>query len=127
MTRVVLDASALLAFLHDEPGGQQVSTILEGAGVLSVNWSEVLQKSLQRDVDIDGMQHEFAEIGVRFEPFTPEQAEIAARLFTLTRSHGLSFADRACLALALDKQLPVMTADRAWGTLGLEVGIQLIR
>ena len=56
---VVLDASALLAFLHDEPGGERVSHALEGGCVSTVNWCEVLQKSLQRNVDIEGMQQEF--------------------------------------------------------------------
>ena len=124
---VVLDASALLAFLHEEPGGERVSPVLEGAHVSAVNWSEVLQKSLRRDVDIDGMQQEFIEVGVIFEPFTPEQAETAARLFTWTRNHGLSLADRACLALAVDKGLPAMTADRAWGELGLDIEVRIIR
>ena len=124
---VVLDASALLAFLHEERGGERVSSVLEGAHVSAVNWSEVLQKSLQRDVDIDGMQQEFTEVGVIFEPFTPEQAEIAARLFTRTENHGLSLTDRACLALAVDKGLPVLTADRAWGRLKLDVTIEMVR
>ncbi len=124
---VVLDASALLAFLHEEPGGDQVSPVLDGAHVSAVNWSEVLQKSLQRDVNIDGMQQEFTDVGVIFEPFTPEQAETAARLFTRTRDHGLSLADRACLALAMEKGLPVLTADRAWGRLKLDVAIEVVR
>ena len=124
---VILDASALLAFLHDEPGGERISPVLEGAHVSAVNWSEVLQKSLQRDVDIDGMQQEFTEVGVIFEPFTPEQAETAARLFTRTRNHGLSLASCACLALAVDKGLPVLTADRAWGKLKLDVAIEVVR
>ena len=122
---VVLDASALLAFLHEESGGERVSPVLEGARICAVNWSEVLQKSLQRDVDIDGMQLEFTGIGVIFEPFTPRQAEIAARLFT--RKYGLSLVDRACLALAMDKGLPVMTADRAWAAVELDVPIDVIR
>lgn len=124
---VVLDASALLAFLHEEPGGERVSPVLEGAHVSAVNWSEVLQKSLQRHVDIDGMQQEFIEVGVTFEAFTPQQAETAARLFTRTRDHGLSLADRACLALAMDRGLPVMTADRAWAGLGLDLEVDVIR
>jgi len=124
---VVLDASALLAFLHEEPGGERVSPVLEGAHVSAVNWSEVLQKALQQGVDIDGMQQEFVEVGVTFEPFTPEQAETAARLFTRTRDHGLSLADRACLALAMEMGLPVMTADRAWAGLGLDIEVDVIR
>ncbi len=124
---VILDASALLAFLHEEPGGERVSPVLEGAHVSAVNWSEVLQKSLQRDVDIDGMQQEFTEVGVIFEPFTPEQAETAVRLFTRIRNHGLSLADRACLALAVEKGLPVLTADQTWGQLKLDVAIEVVR
>jgi ribonuclease VapC len=124
---VVLDASALLAFLHDEPGGENVSPVLEDARVSAVNWSEVLQKSLQRDVDIAGMRQEFTDVGVRFESFTPQQAETAAWLCSHTRNHGLSLADRACLALAIDKGLPVITADRAWGRLNLDIEIRVIR
>ncbi len=125
---VVLDASALLAFLHEEPGGEVVSPALDGARVSAVNWSEVLQKSLQRKVDIEGMQQEFIEVGVAFEPFTPQQAEIAACLrSSRTRNHGLSMADRACLALAMDKALPVLTADRAWAALDLDLEIQVFR
>ena len=124
---VVLDASALLAFLHEEPGGERVSPVLEGAYVSAINWSEILQKSLQRGVNIDGMQQEFTEVGVIFEPFTPEQAETAARMFTRTCNFGLSLADRACLALAADKGARVMTADRAWRGIGLDIEIELIR
>lgn len=124
---VVLDASALLAFLHEERGGEKISPVLEGACVSAVNWSEVLQKSLQRKVNINGMQQEFVEVGVSFEPFTPEQAEIAAMLYAQTRHQGLSLADRACLALALNKDLPVMTADRAWAGLDIDVQVEVIR
>lgn len=124
---VVLDASALLAFLHDEPGGGRVSSVLEGACVSAVNWSEVLQKSLQCKVDIEGMQQEFIEVGVTFEPFTSQQAETAARLWSRTKNHGLSLADRACLALAMDRSLPVLTADRAWSALGLGIEVQVVR
>ena len=123
----MLDASALLAFLHDEPGGEPVSAALDGARVSAVNGSEVLQKSLQRKADIDGMRQEFSEVGGMFEPFSPEQAEIAAHLWADTKGHGLSLADRSCLALALDKRLPVMTADRRWGELRLDLDIRLLR
>lgn len=123
----VLDASALLAYLHDEPGGATVSGVLDGACVSSVNWSEVLQKALQRKVDIQGMQQEFSDIGLRFEPFTSHQAEIAAHLWPSARHLGLSLADRACLALAMEKKLPVLTADQAWGRLKLDLDIQVVR
>ncbi|GMU45538.1 MAG: hypothetical protein AMXMBFR26_03200 [Porticoccaceae bacterium] len=124
---LVLDASSLLAFLHDEPGADRVWSALSGALVCAVNWSEVVQKSLRRQVDITGMRQDFAEAGVTFVPFTHEQAEIAARLWDRTRGHGLSLADRACLALATERELPILTADRAWSELRLGLDIQLIR
>lgn len=124
---LVLDASSLLAFLHDEPGADRVWAALSGAMVSAVNWSEVVQKSVQRQADITGMRQEFAQAGVVFSPFTAEQAEIAALLWEKTRYLGLSLADRACLALAMERQLPILTADRAWSGLDLDLDIQLIR
>ena len=123
----VLDASALLAFLHDEPGGDRVASALDGGCMSTVNWSEVLQKSLQRGVDVRGMQQEFMDVGLVFEPFTAQQAELAAQLWESSRRHGLSMADRACLALARDKALPVLTADRAWSQLDLDIEVRSLR
>ncbi|WP_018871125.1 MULTISPECIES: PIN domain-containing protein [unclassified Thioalkalivibrio] len=123
----VLDASALLAFLHDEPGGDRVARALDGGCVSTVNWSEVVQKSLQSGVDVRGMQQEFMDVGLVFEPFTAQQAELAAQLWESSRRHGLSMADRACLALARDKALPVLTADRAWSQLDLDIEVRSLR
>jgi PIN domain nuclease of toxin-antitoxin system len=124
---LILDASALLAFLHNEPGVERVRIALDSAQVSTVNWAEVLQKSLRRQVDITGMQEEFTEIGMIFEPFTPNQAELAAHLWDKTRQFGLSLADRSCLALAIEKEAAVLTADRAWANLDLGIEIQLVR
>jgi PIN domain nuclease of toxin-antitoxin system len=124
---LVLDASALLAFLHDEPGADRIRQALDGGIVSAVNWAEVVQKSLQRRADVAGMQEEFAEIGVAFEPFTASQAEITAHLWEKTRRHGLSLADRACLALAMVRKAPVLTADRVWGELELGIEVQMLR
>ncbi|MDD3651209.1 PIN domain-containing protein [Immundisolibacter sp.] len=123
----VLDASSLLAFLHDEPGAERVWSALPGAMVSAVNWSEVVQKSLQRQADIAGMREDFEQTGVSFMPFTAQQAEIAALLWDKTRLNGLSLGDRACLALAMERHAPILTADRAWAGLSLGLEIELIR
>ncbi len=124
---LVLDASAILALLHDEPGAERVEPALDGALVSAVNWAEVIQKSLKRRADISWMREGFTAVGVVFKPFTPTQAEIAAYLWERTRQHGLSLADRACLALAIEQHVPVLTADRAWGNLDLGVEIRQCR
>ncbi len=125
--KLVLDASAVLAWLHDEPGGEQVSHHLLDACISSVNWSEVVQKSLARKVNIDGMREEFMALGLSIEPFDASQAEIAGRLWSSTRKQGMSLGDRACLALAKEKSLPVLTADRVWKQLKLGLDIRLLR
>ncbi len=124
---LVLDASALLALLHEQPGAKRVEPVLDRALVSAVNWAEVVQKSLNRQADVSGLRDGFAEVGVTFEPFTAAHAELAAHLWEKTRKWGLSFADRACLALAMERNVPVMTADREWGKLDLQVEIQLVR
>lgn len=111
---IVLDASALLAFLHDEPGSDKVDAVIGQSIITTVNWSEVAQKSLSRGVDIDGLLEDIQSLGVSIEVFTLEDAESAAKLWPITRSIGLSLGDRACLAFAIRRQAPVLTADRAW-------------
>ncbi len=123
---LVLDASALLAWLHREPGGELVGTVLDGASISAVNWSEVIQKSLQKGVEVQGMLDEVTDLGLTVEPFTAAQAEQAARLWAQTRGSGLSLGDRACLALAMDRSAPVLTADRDWASLALGVEVQLL-
>ena len=59
---------------------------------------------------------------IAVEPFTAADAVEFARLRPLTRAHGLSLGDRACLALA-----PVVTADTAWSRLGLRIDLRQIR
>lgn len=123
----VLDASSLLAFLHDEPGAPRVWAALPGALVSTVNWSEVVQKALQRDADIAGLHDDFAQVGVEFVPFSVQQAQIAALLWPRTRASGLSLGDRACLALGLERGAPILTADQAWSGLRIGVPIEQIR
>ena len=125
--RCILDASALLAMLNGEPGGASVEAYLMGAGVSSVNWSEVIQKLLAKKVITTGMQEDFQKLGLMILPFTTEQAELAASLWTTTKSLGLSLGDRSCLALAMTLNLPVFTADKVWKDLNLPIAVQMIR
>ena len=123
----VLDASALLALFQGERGAERVEGALDGALVSTVNWAEVVQKSISHAVAIEGMREELLGTGVSFEVFTEQQAETAGKLWIETRSLGLSLADRACLSLACERALPVLTADRDWKKLHLDLEIEIIR
>jgi ribonuclease VapC len=123
----VLDASALLAMLQDEPGGDVVQELLETAAISSVNWSEVIQKALDRRMEIEGLRHDFEALGLEILPFTAVLAETTAQLRSATRQAGLSLGDRCCLALAAVLDLPAITTDRIWPDLGLPIKIRVVR
>lgn len=123
----VLDASALLAMLHGEPGGEAVQDLLGSATMSTINWSEVVQKALDRQVNVEGLRQDIEAMGLEIIPFSADQAEQAAHLRALTRQAGLSLGDRACLALAAELGLPAVTTDRAWSGLPVEVEVRVVR
>jgi len=125
--RTVLDASALLALLHREPGWEKVHSVIEGSGICTINWCEAIQKIGAKGLDTGGLRASLEELGLFIIPFSVEHAELAASLWKSTRQQGLSLADRACLAVAIGNKAPVYTADKAWTNLGLDLDIQLLR
>jgi PIN domain nuclease of toxin-antitoxin system len=133
VSRRVVDASALLAYIDDEPGADAVEERLpEGVLMSAVNWAEVLSKLAERRVSIDRLRAELVEAGIlgrslEISPFTEDEAVIAGELRPATRDLGFSLADRACLALAVRTALPVVTADRAWAEARLPVAVELVR
>jgi PIN domain nuclease of toxin-antitoxin system len=120
----VLDASALLAYLQDEPGADIVAEVLvQGAALSAVNWAEVLCK-LARGQDPDVVAAQLTEQGLLSKalliyPLDEALARYIAKLYPQTRSLGLTFGACACLALAMSKGLPVLTAERDWASLSL--------
>ena len=122
----ILDASALLAMLGREPGGDAVAMTLAVSALSTVNWSEVLQQARAPGIDVDGLDRELESLGLRFVPFGVAQAEAAADLWLRGERH-LAFADRACLATAAVDGSPVLTADRAWSEIDASVRVELIR
>ncbi|MCC5667216.1 type II toxin-antitoxin system VapC family toxin [Nostoc sp. CHAB 5784] len=123
----VLDASAMLAYLQDEPGSEAVEVVLAESVISSVNWAEVVQKSIAAGVTVDGMRVDLEALGLEIYPFAPEDAEVTGRLWQQTRQYGLSLGDRACLSLGLKFGIPVLTTDRAWANLGLTLDVRVIR
>ena len=124
---VVLDASALLAYLQREPGSDAIGKALPGAQFSTVNWAEVVQKVPNQDMGGLGLRGALESLGLSFEPFSAVQAEIAGQLREATKALGLSLGDRACLALGMDRDALVYTADRAWTKLSLGVEVESIR
>lgn len=110
--RVLLDASALLAWLQDEPGSDVVEDYLSEAAVPATNWAEVLQKVDQHGRDASSVAGLIRGLGVTILDVTETDAEAAAGLWRIGPS--LSLADRICLAMGVARQIRVLTADAAW-------------
>jgi ribonuclease VapC len=124
VSRIVLDASAVLAILNGEAGADRLTPrLLSDATISTVNLAEVQSKLVSRGLDPDDAWD--AALGPirKSEPFTSEQARIAGDLVAQTRPFGLSLADRACLALGIALGAVVYTADRSWK--GLRIGIRI--
>lgn len=128
MSRIILDASAILAVIHQEPGHERLTAGLLAKAVAStVNLAEVQSKLVSRGW-ASGEAWEDATSPVREAiPFTEEQARLAGDLVVQSRHLGLSLGDRACLALGIALKLPVYTADTRWQTLTLGVRVHPIR
>jgi ribonuclease VapC len=127
----VLDASALLALMNDEPGADRVEeAVRDGALISAVNWAEVLTRLVHAGGDpVEAAARALQQGGdnLRLVPFDDEQARETARLAVKTRSLGLSLGDRAALALARLRGLPALTSDTAWRSLRLSIRIEIIR
>ena len=127
MAEVVLDASALLALLNQEPGSQVVAAALSRAAISAVNLCEVVTKLADAGMPEAAIREVVEGLSLEVEPFDMEQAYEAGMLHTITKSLGLSLGDRACLSLARQLNLPVLTADRTWEQLNIGVAIRVIR
>jgi ribonuclease VapC len=128
---VVLDASSVLAMARGEPGGDRVIDHLDGGLLPAVNLAEVLGRYVREGGDPRPVAGWLAGLGCRFPATSAADADLAAaihaRELAVRDRPVLSLGDRLCLAVAMRLQLPVLTADRVWAELPLDVEVELLR
>ena len=125
MTAAVLDASALLALILGEPGGDKVQSVLTDCAMTAVNLGEVVGHFVRigsPETDIRLMLDPLPFVRIALDE---ELAFIAGLMLPVTRGAGMSFGDRACLALANKLSVRAMTADRAWPRIGSAIGVEI--
>ncbi len=126
MSEIVLDASALLALLKDEPGAPKVADVVAASRMTAVNYAEVVSHFIHAGmppVEVDAM---LRPLPVTLVAADTELARMAGRLRPVTADAGLSLGDRFCLALALRDGLPAWTADKQWLKVSDSVGAQVV-
>lgn len=125
MTAAALDASALLAFLREEPGGERVSPLLADSVMSTVNLSEVIAHFISNGTPEISAREILSSLQVTWIDFDSEQANAIAAMLPAARAFGLSLGDRACIALARRLTVPAITADRVWATAAIALGVEV--
>ena len=125
MTAVVLDASAVLALLMDEPGAGLVRSHLDGAILGSVNLAEIVSFYAKNGASQTDIESLIRPLPVRIVPADIGLAYDAGMLRPITLKGGLSIGDRYCLALARREGVPVLTAERQWPTVAVAAGVEV--
>lgn len=114
MTSVVLDASAVLALVRDEFGADKVAPHVGRAAISAVNLQEVVKELLLSGLDEATARELLDELRLDVRSHDADAAYAAAALHAQTRQYGRGLGDRSCLALAVQLNVPALTADREW-------------
>ena len=110
----VLDASAVLALIRDEPGGDKVVERIGRAAISAVNLQEVAKELITSGLDEQTARELVGELRLAVEHHTADDAYAAAALHDATKEYGRGLGDRTCMALAMRLDLPALTTDREW-------------
>ena len=126
MAAALLDASAVLAVLYEEPGFTRVRDALgEGAAVSAVNAGEVAAHLRTNDWSAGQVADVFDDLSIEVVPFDRETALLSGAYRPRTRHLGLGLGDRACLATARRLRIPALTVDRVWERIELR-GVEIV-
>lgn len=123
----VLDTSAVLAYLFNEPGGDVVGLALDGSMIAAPNAAEVVSVLMGRGSSESDAIGTLRQIEAQIVPLDEALALRTGSLVAITRDFGLSLGDCACIALGEASGATILTADRDWERLDLNVRIRLIR
>jgi len=126
MSEIILDASALLAMIRREPGGDKVGRSIVGARMSAVNYAEVVSHFVQNEMPPHQVNAMLIPLPVDIVEVDRDLAELAGGLRSKTMEAGLSLGDRFCLALALRDSVPAWTADRQWRSIADKVGVNVV-
>ncbi|MFH1052725.1 MAG: type II toxin-antitoxin system VapC family toxin [bacterium] len=127
MNRLIFDSSAIIAFVNNEKGWENVFNIISGAYINAINLAEVIEKLKELELGVSEILEIFDQLDIKIVKFDRELAVKTANLKIISKKYGLSLADRACIATGIYMNMGIVTADRIWAKLELPVKITLIR
>jgi ribonuclease VapC len=120
----LFDASAVIAAIKGEPGEETVFALAQDAAISTVNLAEVFGYAARSELSASVVDVFLEETGIAILPLSREEAARAGEYLPLTKSIGLSLADRCCLAVASIRRLTLAATDRPLlefaGSIGIE-------
>jgi ribonuclease VapC len=133
VSSVVLDSSAVLALILNEPGGQHVDALLDRLdrgeiaqiALSALTWCEILSRLHRNNDAMTASELAGLLEGVEVVSFTLPDAELAADFARMDCS--ISLGDRACLALARTRNATAWTTDKVWQRLNIGVTVKVLR
>jgi ribonuclease VapC len=93
----------------------------------AVNYSEILKKTIERGGTGESAASFIRGLSIAGIPFDEALATLSAELYPAGKEHGLSLADRACLALGVHRKCKVLTSEKRMGMVILPSEVKLIR
>lgn len=127
VNRIVLDASALLALVLDEPGAERVERVQDRSAVSAVNVAEVAARLCAHGFDPERLPELVTRLRIDVETLDLRCALVAGGFAALPRARSLSLGDRCCLALAKTLDAPALTADRRWSGIAPALGVEVVQ
>lgn len=111
----VLDSSALLAVLLNEPGCDAVRAVIDRTLIHALNVAEVIGKLVREGVPSADAVASVEELSLAIrEDFSLRMAADCGELIGKSRSIGLSLGDCVCLTTAAYADAVAITAERLW-------------
>jgi ribonuclease VapC len=110
----VMDSTALIAVVYQEPGYERVVEILDKSAISAVNLAEIINKLVLRGSPAETVRETLLRLELTVQDWTEDLAYRSAEFTPFNKSHGLSLGDRACLTLAKQLRATAVTSDRAW-------------
>ncbi|MBZ5626475.1 MAG: type II toxin-antitoxin system VapC family toxin [Acidobacteriia bacterium] len=123
----ILDTSALIALVHHEPGWETVQRVLGNSAVCAIHLTEAITKLIRKGGEPRLVERYLRALPMPVLPWNEELAWESRDLAPLAWTHGISLADRACLAMARHLDAIAMTGDAGWANLDLNVRVALFR
>lgn len=125
---IAFDSSVLIALFAKESGYEIVKQHLKKAIISSVNVAEVYKYCIESQKLTEDECRSLIQLsGIKVIDFCAKQALITTKIIEKTKPFGLSLGDRACFALAMCKNVPILTCDKIWKKVDLGLNVLIAR